>query len=77
MSLESVLSITEHIVVIIATLIAIYQSLKLRSARRQSNKLKMMLKSVISHIPFPNGSTSRDIVAQATALINIDDVKDA
>jgi len=73
MSLESILSIIEHITVITATLIAIYQSLKLRSARRQSKKLKVMLKNVISHIPFPNGSSSKDIVAQAMVMIDTDD----
>ena len=73
MSLESTLSILEHIFVITASGIAIWQSIKLRASRKQSKKLKTMLSNVISHIPFPNGSTSKEIVAQAMVMINMDD----
>jgi type II secretory pathway component PulF len=70
MSLESNLSIIEHILVITASGIAIYQAVKLRASRRQSKNLKGMLKNMLAHIPFPSGSTSRDIVTQAAAMIN-------
>jgi hypothetical protein len=73
MSVESTLSIVEHIFVITASGIAIWQSVKLRAARKQRTQLKTMLSKVLSHIPFPSGSTSKDIVVEARNMINSDD----